>query len=175
MALSDEEVEVLRWRIIDEEHAREAARDLIAQAKWLISQGEPLPAKLRWMIVDGLGDLESRDPLALFRSMKAPKGKARGRPAVESENERLLAFRDIHRLQHEGYPLAGPGEKYPFKTLEGTAFMEYARRCAEVGAPDARIRKDARRLQSAFWKRARELQPAQQVDLGLLEYLPRKK
>lgn len=171
--IDDETVEKLRWDIIHDLHAADAARELLHWAWFCIETGTPAPQTLRRVIADGLEHLEWNDPLRAFGHIYNPAPRKRGRPRKESDEELLHVLQRILRVHEEGFPLVSAGERWPFKRLDGTAFVEYARRtCA---GNDYAVQKEARRLQAAFWKHVEGLQFAQQEAIGLVGYLPRKK
>lgn len=169
--ITDEQVEKLRWNIIDDFHAAEAAQTLLSHAEWCIASGQAMPEKLRGLLCDGIFELRFRDPLAAFGHIRPQRKKGRGRPRKESEYEWLHVLRDVLKLCDEQFPLAVPGERYPFMTVKGTAFYEYAKRT--VMGNGVAVHKEARRIQSGFWEHVRKLPAAQIASLGLSEYLPR--
>ncbi|MFT3756658.1 MAG: hypothetical protein QM769_12070 [Pseudoxanthomonas sp.] len=172
--ISNDRVEQLRHEIRKDFHAEEAARELISHAKWCIASGQQMPEKLRNLVLDGLWNLQFKDPLGLFGHIRPEKKKGRGNRRKESDYEWLNIMRDILRIyDDEGIPLASPGAVHPKLelTTEGTAFLEYAKR--HIEGNDHAVSKEARRLQAGFWKHVKQL-PAAQIDsLGLSEYLPR--
>lgn len=170
--ITDEQIEDLRWQIIDDLHATDAARTLLVHSTFCITAGIPMPEKLRRVLCDGLDHIEWKDPLAAFGHIR-PKPRGRGRPRKESDHEWLYVMKGILGVHREEFPLTHPNEsRYPFKKYEGTAFHEYARR--HLDGNDVAIGKEARRLQSGFWEHVRKLPAAQIEALGLLEYLPRR-
>lgn len=172
-AICDARVDQLRSNIASDLHAADAARELLLEAIYYISCGYPVPEALRAVLCDGLEHLELHDPLAAFGHIRPPAKLGRGRRRRESDYEWIHVLRDVLRVRDEGFPLVVPGERFPFKELDGTAFAEYAQRHAEGN--ETAIRKEARRIQSGFWKHIRTLPSAQVESLGLTEYLPRKK
>ena len=172
--IDDARVEELRLNIMKDFHAKEAAKELLSWATFYIQTGQPAPSKLRDIICDGLEHLEWTDALKAFGHLyDHPKKPGRPRGKNESDYEWLHVLRDILRVSDEGFPLTGSREKYPFKILDGTAFMEYFRRTC--GGNETAQSKEARRLQAGFWRHIRALPVAQQEALGLKKFLPRTK
>ncbi|MFT4197512.1 MAG: hypothetical protein QM601_06310 [Pseudoxanthomonas sp.] len=171
--ISDARVDELRLDIEKDLHAEDAARELISHAKWCIASGQKMPVKLRNMILDGLWHARWKDPLSVFGNIRPVRPAKKGRPRKESDREWLEVMRDVLRVHEGGIPLTGEGEKRPYKQIEGTAFMEYARNV--VDGNDFAVAKEARRIQAGFWKHMGRLPPARWEVLGLSQYIPRKK
>ena len=134
--------------IREDRNARASAEWLLEMAADHLERGEPLPLDLARAFVDVLEHFADTDPLAAFRHVLPAPGP--GRPSKDgSKREQLEVFKQIVLLREsEGLPYCAPGDRAPFMELEGTVFMAFAERTAEGNK--VAIRKEARRIQSAF-------------------------